>query len=230
MCSENATGLFEIHIAGPQTELSVARRVFDGLREVGLMKNKFFLGMYNVPAGRAHRQVACTPPTGHDLPNPGWMTTAKTRDFDQAKHYVLAGMDVLARHDLEGNFEIEQVIEGNTPDYHVNLERDFPSYQRVADSPTYENHIIWKAGLADLPSNDQICRSIEDRFGIRPHQIVDFSKDHSGNSLVSRVATIYQPDRDEALRFGLALPPDEHVIGHKYLVTEQVCLVGERKT
>lgn len=229
MCSENLSGLFEIHIAGPKTELSVARRVFDGLREVGLMKNKFFLGVYNVPTGRMYRQVACTPPTGHDLPDPGWMTTAKARDFEQAKQYALVGMSVLAQHGLEGNFEVEQMIGECTPDYHISLERDFPAYQRVADSPTYENHMVWKAELADLPSNDEICESIEARFGISPHQIVDFSKDHTGKSLVSRVATIYQPGRDEALRFGSKLAPDEKLMEHKYLVTEQVCLVAERK-
>ena len=229
MCSENTNGLFEIHIAGPKTDVSVACRVFDDLREVRLAKSKFFLGVYNVPRDVSYGQVACTPPTGHDLGNPGWMTTIKTPDFENAKQYVMAGMQVLERYGLEGNFEIERVISRDVPDYHIDVVREFPDYQRVHDSPEFENHIIWKDRTIKLPSPEEICDVIQRRFEIRPHQIVDFSRDPSGESLVSRVATIYQPNRAEALGFGTLLGSDEKLAGHKYIITEQVCFVGEPK-
>ena len=228
MSLKNKIGTFEIHIAGPQTDIDVARRVFDGLREVGLTKNKFFLGVYNVPAQCG--QVACTPPTGHDLDNPGWMTTIKTHDFEQAKQYVLAGMGVLARYGIEGNFEIEKVISREVTDYVIDVAREFPRYQRVPNSPEFENHIIWKAMSANLTANGDICEVIQNRFGIAPHQIVDFSRDPSGEHLVSRVATVYQPSRECALRFGEQLGKQEKLSGHERIVTEQVCLVGEPKS
>ena len=228
MRSKNKTGIFEIHIAGPQTDIATARQVFADLRKLGLTKNKFFLGVYNVPAN--YGQVACTPPTGHDLENPGWMTTTKTTNFEEAKHYVLAGMGVLARHNIKGNFEVERVISRDDPDYFIEVSREFPNYQRTPDSPEYENHIIWKDRVANLPSNEDICDVIQRRFGIAPHQIVDFSRDKYGESLVSRVATIYQQSRNSALIFGEQLGENEKLAGHKYMVTEQVCLVGEPKS
>ena len=228
MCSDNKTGIFEIHIAGPQTDIAIARQVFSDLREVGLTKNKFFLGVYNVPAN--YGQVACTPPTGHDLENPGWMTTTKTPNFEEAKHYVVAGMGVLARHGIEGNFEVERVISSKDLDYFIEVAHEFPNYQRTPDSPEYENHIIWKDRYANLLSNNDICDVIQTRFGITPHQIVDFSRDPTRESLVSRVATIYQPSRHAALVFGEQLGKDEKLAGHRYMVTEQVCLVGEPKS
>ena len=67
------------------------------------------------------------------------------------------------------------------------------------------------------------------RLGITPHQIVDFSRDFTGQTLVSRVATVYQPTREAALQFSAQLAADEKLAGHRYMVTEQVCLVGELK-
>jgi len=225
MCSANTIGLFEIHIAGPRIDVSTTRKVFDDLKKVGLTKSKFFLGVYNITN---KGQVACTPPTGHDLDNPGFMSTIKTPDFEEAKQYVIAGMKVLASYGLKGNFEIEKVISKDVPDYNINVKREFPDYQRVHDSPKFENHIIWRNEITNLPSNEDICNIIEKRLGIIPHQIVDFSRDPSGESLVSRVATIYQPNRLEALKF--AQLEDEKLTGHKYMVTEQVCLVAELKS
>jgi len=228
MCSENTQGMFEIHLAGPKVDLDLTQRVFEKLNEVGLTKNKFFLAVYNVPPPGLYDQVACTPPTGHDLDNPGWMTTIKVSDFEQAREYVLKGMGVLKEFDIKGNFEIERVIAQDVPDYFIDIDKEFPEYQRVPDSPNYENHIIWKDKKMELPSNETICEVIQKRFGILPHQIVDFSSDSKGSTLVSRVATIYQPSREEAIRFG-SRESDKHLVSHSYIVTEQVCLVGEPK-
>lgn len=227
MCPDNIQGIFELHLAGPQTDLAVARKIFEDLQEVGLTKNKFFLGVYNIPVNRG--QVACTPPTGHDLDNPGWMTTLKTPSFEQAKQYILAGMGVLASYGLKGNFEVERVISRCVPDYQIDVAREFPGYQRVQDSPEFENHIVWKDEIANLPSNEEICDLIQRKLRIAPHQIVDFSRDPLGESLVSRVATIYQPSRERALEFEERLGKKDTLVGHKYLITEQVCLVGEPK-
>ena len=221
MYSENTTGSFEVHIAGPKTDVAVARRVFGVLREVGILEHEFFLGVYNIPLDG---KVAT--PTGHDLDEPGFMSTIQTVDFAQAKHYALAGMRVLASHGLKGNFEIERVIAEHVPDYQIDVAVEVPDHQAVDDSPLYENHIIWDEKTR-LPSNEEICDVIQERFGIGPHQIVDFSQ--AEDSLVSRVATIYQPTREDVLRFGKQLSPDEKLMGHKYMVTEQVCLVGEPK-
>ncbi len=229
MNTQHINGLFEVHLAGPKTEVVLTKRIFEELRKAGLAKSKFFLGVYNIAAEGKCKQMACTPPTGHDLADPGWMTTAKTRDYESAKQYILQGMNVLHQYGLEGNFEIERLISEETLDYRVDIEKDFPDYQRVDDSPEYENHIVWKAHKEDLPSNNEICRRIEEKWGISPHQIVDFSRDSAGKSLVSRVATVYQPTREAALQFSIQLAADEKLAGHRYMVTEQVCLVGERK-
>lgn len=230
MCSEKTKGLFEVHIAGPRVDVSVARKIFESLREAGLVKSKFFLRIYNVPSDGRYGQVACTPPTGHDLDDPGWMSTVKTPDFEEAKKKVLVGMGLLKQYNLKGNFEIERTIDESVPDYSIDIEREFPGYRRVQDSPLYENHIIWKDPQANLPSNDNICDAIRSRCGVHPHQIVDFSRDQSGQSLVSRVATMYQPSREAALQCEHLLTFGERLAGHRYIVTEQVCLVGEPKT
>ncbi|MDO8642919.1 MAG: hypothetical protein Q7R76_05065 [Candidatus Woesearchaeota archaeon] len=231
MCSEkNTNGLFEVHIAGPKTDAEVARRIFEDLREAGLPKSKFFLNVYNILGDEMYEHVMCTPPTGHDLDEPGWMTTVKTPDFEEAKKKVLAGMDLLKQHGLRGNFEVERVITEGVPDFPIDIEKEFPGYRRVQDSPLYENHIIWKDLETKLPSNNEIVEEFQRSFGITPHQIVDFSRALSGQSLVSRVATIYQPSRETALEWGLRLTSDKQLTGHRYIVTEQVCLVGELKT
>ena len=65
--------MFEIHIALPKLETGKTLEVISALKGIRLVKSKYFLGVYNLPADGS--QQACTPPTGHDLEEPEVMTT-----------------------------------------------------------------------------------------------------------------------------------------------------------
>ena len=223
------TGIFEVHIAGPVALEEVTTATMRDLQQAGFPKNKFFGEVYNVPAANDCGHTCFTPPVGHDLENPGWMSTAKTMMYREARELAIKGMEVLEQHGLRGNFEIEQVIDAATHDVQIDVARDFPGVQRVKDSPAYENHIIWKAPQGRLPTYGSIVTEIQRKFGISPHQIANFARISlaTKDTLVSRVATIYQPSREEALKYAAMLKPTDDLAGHKYIVTEQVCLVGE---
>ena len=222
---------YEMHIAIPVVTRVVMEVIFRGLAEVGFTKNKFFYKVNNVRPEDASCHSAGTPPVGHDLAHPGAMSTVKVESYEEGRRLLLAGMNVLARHGVHGNFEIEGLIGPTTHEFPaVALEQDFPGFRATPDSPVFENHIIWKLPASQLPSMDQIVRFCELEMDVAPHQIVDFGRDwyEMPETVVSRVATVYQPSRAAVARFAELLPGANNTrLPYRYAVGEQVLLVGE---
>jgi len=61
---------------------------------------------------------------------------------------------------------------------------------------------------------------------------VDFAyiPEPKNSDTVTRVATIYQPNREKTLEFGLTLANQKNFLGCSYTVSEQVHMVGEWRT
>ena len=128
-----------------------------------------------------------------------------------------------------GLSEGERVITELVSDFQIDIKKDFPEYKKVVDAPDYENHFIWKGNIKELPSFNEIIIAIQDKFGVAPHQIVDFAREQfiTENTVISRVATIYQPSREQALKYSKMLKESEKILNHNYSITEQICLVGK---
>ena len=221
--------MYEIHITTPQLSAPLISAVILAMQAIGLPKSKYFLGVYNLPTDGS--QQACTPPTGHDLAHPWVMTSLKTNSLQEAVEKVRAGMAILKG--IEGNFEIEEIAASSPlPETAMDLDEILPEFQRVPDSPAYENHIVWKGAYSALPSNTEVADMILEACGVRPHQIVDFAyiPEPKNSDTVTRVATIYQPNREKTLEFGLTLANQKNFLGCSYTVSEQVHMVGEWRT
>ena len=221
-------GNFEIHIAGTRTDPIKAGLIFNGLQRVGMKKNKFFLSVYNVDkeSSGCNNFALNTPPTGHDIAKPGFMSTAQVKSYDDARRLIIDGMEILDKYGIKGNFEIEHIICSKVPDTEVVDIKDFPGFREVEDSPKYENHLGWKGSLLTLPHYVDIIKAFNQRVGVAPHQFADFFETKEGS--VSRIATIYQPSREAALELASRLQNKSSMLGHRYVLTEQVCLVGEQ--
>lgn len=225
-----AARTYELHIAAEVLSAERSAALFAALAQAGFEKNKFFYQVTDVRVSEGACHSAGTPPTGHDLERPGSMTTMKVGSFDQARGLIHRGMEILQSLNVRGNFEIEGLISPAVPDFSaIDLARDFPGYQRVHDAPLYENHIIWKAPTEDLPSLDQVVRFFVRELGLSPHQVVDFGRDsvRRAETLVSRVATVYQSSREATFAFADQLKRAKNTLGYRYSVMEQVLLVGE---
>jgi hypothetical protein len=72
-------------------------------------------------------------------------------------------------------------------------------------------------------------RFFESGLGLAPHQIVDFGRElvATDETMVSRVATVYQPSREAVLAFLKRLRSVVNTLSYRYAVGEQVMLVGE---
>lgn len=221
---------FEIHIAIPKTNSTITEEIFKELSAIGISKNKFFIEVYDVPTDPSHPNG--TPPTGHDLDMPGSMSTVKVHTMSEAVALAHRGMSVLEAHDIKGNFEIEEIIGlASTEQSTIDREIDMPGYKQIADSPDYENHVVWKQEYSELPSYQTIIEHFKKELGTAPHQIVDFgyTSEVGDSDAVSRVATIYQPSREATLEFAQKLQKLglENMLGCKYTVSERVHMVGE---
>jgi len=228
-------GLLEVHITAPQMNTSELSQIIGELTGLGITDHQYFSRVHNVEPNKEYPQPNKTPVVGHDIENPGVMSTFISRDYDSVRRLINKAMQVLASHGKKGNFEVERFISPEVKDFdYIDLGGDFPGHKRVANAPAYENHFEYDAPLYMLPPDEGIIDFIQKKFGTTPHQIVDFSKTPITNSTaaVSRVATIYQPTREEALQFR------EKVILFSFnqtknpyisFLTEQVCLVGEPK-
>ncbi len=230
-------GIFEIHVAGPKMLVEEAEALFTEFQRLGFPKHKYFLAVNNVPSSSVP-YAAGTPPVGHDLENPGVMTTLLTPRYDYVKRLVLDAMALLKSHGYQGNFEIERVISERIPDFtDIDIGRDFPGFKAADLAPLYENHFIYKGTQNSLPSHHFIIEFVRGNFGVNPPQIVDFSREPiaSPDTIVSRVATVYQESRDNVLRFGNLMQrlsdrsTKTNNPSHYLTLTEQVCLVGEAK-
>ncbi|MEK7615471.1 MAG: hypothetical protein AAB431_03760 [Patescibacteria group bacterium] len=221
--------IVEIHLAIPKS--AVSKEVIAALAEVGFRKAKWFLNVTDV----RDEKMSCnadTPPTGHDIQDPGMMFTTKVRVIQEAIELVKKGMTVLKEFDVYGNFEIEgQIGEGFEAYRAIDITTELPGYKIIPDAPAYENHIVWRGKTNELPTNEQIIAFIQTQFGFSPHQIVDFARVQVAGSddMVSRVATVYQPDAKSVFAFSQKLNPTGIVQPYAYEIGERVMLVGEKE-
>lgn len=222
---------YEMHIALPVTTNEKMQAAMTALARAGIEKTKYFLAVKNIAV---ERTCADVPPTGHDLEHPGAMATAKTETRQEAVELILKGMKVLKDLDLDGNFELEGVIAPAISEYDVipvNIE--FPGFVNVPDSPGYENHLVFKNAYAKLPSFDEIIEMVRVHYDLPVHQIVDFARVSAAGpeDMVSRVATIYQPNREAALNTAKKLRDinKKNIVGFHYDVAEQVMAVGKEE-
>jgi len=228
-------GAFEIHITAPKMSVDDAEAMFFKFLRIGFPKHKYFLAVNNVPSSLVP-YAAGTPPTGHDIEQPGIMATVLAHSYDNVKKLVLEAMTLVEHQCLKGNFEIERIISERVSDFKgINIERDFPGFIASDLAPLYENHFMYRGKQDSLPTHDAIIDYIQKIFGITPNQIVDFSREAVvlPNPLISRVATVYQPSREEVLRFANLMQrfskrsDDLKYPANYSILTEQVCLVGE---
>lgn len=232
-------GIFEIHIAGSKTTPEITSEIFERLRTLGMPKHKFFLTVYNVPSEANNPHMMGTPPTGHDLNTPGFMSTAYRKSYSEARDLTLAAMDVLKNYKIKGNFEVERAICEKNLDFEADI-RDFPGFCKVEDAPKYESHLgykgrfynapLWPGVISTTPAMNGMIYEVQNLFGVTPHQIVDLCETHlpTPGAKVSRVVTIYQPSRESTLAFNHSgREKRESFLTLDYLISEQVCLVGE---
>ncbi len=221
--------IVEIHLAIPKKAISAA--VVDELAAVGFKKAKYFLDVVDV----RDEKMSCnanTPPTGHDIQDPGMMFTMKVPTVEEGIALVKAGMQVLHTRNVYGNFEIEGQIGENFVDYRaVDIETELPGNKIIADAPAYENHIVWRGLPNEIPSHAEIISFVQQQFGFSPHQIVDFARSAVAGStdMVSRVATVYQPDAATVFAFSKKLSPAGISQPYAYEIGERVMVVGEKK-
>lgn len=219
----------EVHLAIPKR--AVTQTVIDELVAIGLKKAKWFLSVEDV----RDEKMSCnaqTPPTGHDIKDPGMMFTTKVKAVEEAIGLVKAGMRVLRTLKVYGNFEIEGQIGEQFVSYRdIDLDREMPEYKIIQDAPAYENHIVWRGTLSEIPTNREIVAFIQREFGFSPHQIVDFARvEVAGpHDVISRVATIYQPDAKSVFAFSERLDMDGSIQPYAYAIGERVMMVGEDK-
>jgi len=220
--------IIEVHIAIPKIPEPIMKQVFADLAVAGMAKNKYFIAVTNTTG---EGMVLGTPPTGHDLKTPGAMSTKKTTSIQEALVLIRAGMNVLRKHNLQGNFEMEGILENEEQDYSIDMNKDLVEFKPVPDSPAYENHVVWRGTATSLPSREEIIEWFRNNFSIIPHQFVDFSRDSqtSEDSLISRVATIYQPSKKAVLELKNCLSVAPNILNYAYHIGEQVSIVGEDK-
>lgn len=219
----------EIHLAIPKR--AVSSMIITELARVGFEKAKHFLRVTDVH----DENISCnadTPPTGHDIQDPGMMFTKKVLTIEEGIELVKNGMNVLRTLCVYGNFEIEgQIGEGYVSYRAIDLEKELSGYKEIHDSPAYENHIVWRGILSELPTNEEIVAFVQKQFGFSPHQIVDFARVEVAGpiDIVSRVATIYQPSAESVFAFSKKLTQDGVTKPYAYEIGERVMLVGEAK-
>lgn len=221
--------IVEIHLAIPKSAVTDA--VVAELAHVGFEKAKHFLRVTDV----RDEKISCnadTPPTGHDIQDPGMMFTKKVPTIEEGMELVKNGMNVLRALHVYGNFEIEgQIGDGYVSYRAIDIEKELPEYKEIRDSPAYENHIVWRGTLSEIPTNEEIIAFVQKQFGFSPHQIVDFARVEVAGptDIVSRVATIYQPSAESVFTFSKKLAQDGMTNPYAYEIGERVMLVGEAK-
>lgn len=221
--------IVEIHLAIPKTAVTAV--VIAELAAVGFKKAKYFLNVVDV----RNKQMSCnadTPPTGHDIQDPGMMFTLKVATVEEGIELVKKGMEVLRMLRVYGNFEIEgQIGEAYVSYRPIDIEGELPGYKKINDAPAYENHIVWRDAMKDLPTYEEIISFVQNQFGFSPHQIVDFARVEIAGpgDVVSRVATVYQPTKESVFAFSKKLSPWGIAQPYAYEIGERVMLVGEAR-
>lgn len=228
-------GKFEVHIATPEMPRDEVQPLIRALENTGFPKNKYFLKVYDVSSSQEYPRCSGTPPVGHDLDKPMLMSTAIVAAYEDAIRLVKVGMALLDYRRLRGNFEIERVITESIDDFpEINIEKDLPGFKRVQRAPLYETHVIFcvESRTAQTLSDDALVAYFRAKHKTTPHQIVDFSifppnSPQVHNGYISRVVTFYQPTREAALDLTDRIKRAGKKEGFKYVMSEQVCLVGE---
>jgi hypothetical protein len=218
--------MYEIHVAIKQ--IPALHMVLALLKEAGIVELDFFRAVINLPADGTQPQH--TPPTGHDLDNPAAMATTQTDCLQTALELIRKAMTILGEHAPlhSGNFEIEEIARATEPGTTADIPSLLSEFSVVEDSPAFENHVIWNGTASTLPSYDQIIKLIVAAYGFKPHQIVDFASEEQkeDTETISRVATIYQPNREATLHCAKVLSANEKTFGCTYTVAERVHMVG----
>lgn len=219
--------IIEVHIAAPKLDEKSTQLVRETLNGLGLPKTKHFQKVNDV------NPITPGCLNGHDLQNPGTMSTVKVFSIEDAVNLVRTGMSKLRELGIEGtNFEIERVMVPEDDTVHdFSLEATLPDFKDVPNSPRFENHLVYKGTTAELPSDEEIVALVRSVTGQEVNQIVDFTKESEvdASTVISRVATIYQPSQSAAATMDSTLQNSRKNLGNPRIVTEQVLTVGEFK-
>ncbi len=191
--------MYEVHVAVPRVDVIVHQSIFTTLTQLGISKHKYF---YNVRPVRSPVEVNSdnAVPDGHDLVHPGSMSTELVVTYEEVRGLVLKAMEVLAKHGVRGNFEIEGLI-GEASELVVPSIVDFPGFKQTQNSPSREIHLIWKRKREKLPSEKRAIHFFKAISGLLPHQLVDFGLDPvpTKSTEISRIVTLYQSTHEETL-------------------------------
>lgn len=233
-------GMFDIHIAIPKNDGAVLESVKAELRDF-IPKFKYFIHVKNFERTPSASWTRDTTAAAHDLEEPGAMATVKVGNdkvalgYEQAREHVRKAMAVLESHGIyDGNFEVEHFLSESLQDFtDFTMERDFPGYAQIMppESPSHENHIIYRGKLADLPTMEQILQRYNAQMHVTPHQAVLFARSPTPkpDDLASLALTFYQDNRDAVLSFGRKLEENADKLRCSDIITEQVVIVGEKQ-
>lgn len=218
--------IFEVHISVPKLDKDRSKVVQGALNAIGLPKVKYFQRVRDLQP----ITIGCA--NGHDIQNPGAMATVKVQTIEETVNLVRTGMSKLRELGIGGmNFEIEKVMFPEDIQESFSLQETLPDFQEVPNSPTYENHLLFKGTLNELPSDEKIITRVKSLCGRTINQIVDFTGERETNpsTIISRVATIYQPSHSAAAQMDTTMRNLLKELGNPRVVTERVLLVGEFK-
>lgn len=217
--------IFEVHLAVPKHNELVTQKILEVLTSVGFAKNKYFQKVRDL------KPITMGCSNGHDLENPGIMSTSHVASLEEAVSLVQKGMLSLRGEGIEGvNFEIERVMFSSAIELRTQVSLLLLDYKPVPNSPQFESHLIYKGCSKDIPS-DETIRDLLDNAGLELNQIVDFTKEAqvSPTTIISRVATIYQSTKVSAQESNEKLRKNQPQLGNPRIITEEVLFVGEFK-
>lgn len=201
--------MYEVHIGFAKASADTVQT----LQSVGWQKVKFFLTNIN---------VACHRATGHDIAIPWAMATSRISQSDEAMDLVCRGMEVLRQSGVQGNFEIES-FDLEAPEIALPAR-----FRVVPNSPSFENHLIWRGIRQSLPTITAITGKVATLLGAA-HQVVDFARKPlvDADIMVSRVVTIYQDSIVQTRKFDRRAQAIIDELGCHRVVAEKVLVVGQ---
>ncbi|MDH5597094.1 MAG: hypothetical protein OEY44_03240 [Candidatus Peregrinibacteria bacterium] len=141
---------FEVHLAIPRIEESKLAEVRRQLERIGISKTKYFQNVNDL------RPITPGCMNGHDISNPGTMSTVRVADANGAVELAKLSMSVLQDLGIHGmNFEIEKVITGDELlEQRRIIANLLGEFHVVPNSPQFENHLIYRGTSVELPSDD----------------------------------------------------------------------------
>ncbi|HLC19887.1 MAG TPA: hypothetical protein VJK72_03135 [Candidatus Nanoarchaeia archaeon] len=233
-------GMFDIHIAVPKMGWERLIAVQLSLHPI-IPKFKYFVEVKNFGYDAHYPWTRETSAKDHDLEEPGAMATVKVGNGRREETYTAAqqkirqAMTILEEHGIkDGNFELEHFLDERLSDFDdFDMKKDFHGYEQILPpgAPSHENHVIYRRKFGELPSMDEIKTTYNRVLGVTPHQAVVFGyRQHpSLEEQASLALTFYQADRRSVLECGQRLEKAQDRLRCDDVITEQVCIVGERK-